>query len=73
VVFKDSAGQWRDCRTATRWWLVDGEYCSAISRDLLAEAMIRIEAAKLSDRVHVHDKLLPKLKVSAAPKNSPSS
>lgn len=57
VGFKDaSAGQWRDV-------LIYGGYCcenvvQAISRDLLSEAMLRVDKAGFAIVAHVHDECI---------------
>jgi DNA polymerase len=66
VVFKDaSSGQWRDCRGG------DGAYgglwtenvVSAISRDLLAAALTRIERAGYRIVLHVHDEAIAEVPI----------
>ncbi len=56
VTYKDnSAGQWRDER------MYGGKYCEnlaqAIARDLLTEAMLRLDAAGFEIVLHVHDEI----------------
>ena len=57
IVFKDNAqGRWKDCRG---WFGVFVEnVVQAISRDILAAAMQRVEAAGFSITLHVHDELM---------------
>jgi DNA polymerase bacteriophage-type len=61
VVFKDaSSGQWRDCRGGNGAYggLWTENIVSAISRDLLAAALIRIERAGYRTVLHVHDEII---------------
>jgi DNA polymerase len=61
VVFKDaSSGQWRDCRVGNGAYggLWTENIVSAISRDLLAAALIRIERAGYRVVLHVHDEII---------------
>jgi DNA polymerase len=58
VVFKDaSAGQWRDSRDAYGGMWTEN-VVSAIARDLLAAALIRLEAAGYPVVLHVHDEIV---------------
>ena len=60
-MFKDNgAGQWRDCRKGNGAYggLWTENVVSAISRDLLAGAMIRIECAGYPIVLHVHDEIV---------------
>ena len=61
VVFKDaSSGQWRNCRGGNGAYggLWTENIVSAISRDLLAAALIRIERAGYRTVLHVHDEII---------------
>jgi DNA polymerase len=61
VVFKDaSAGQWRDCRSGNGAYagLWTENIVSAVARDLLAAALMRIEAAGYPIVLHVHDEIV---------------
>ena len=61
VVFKDaSAGQWRDCKNGNGAYggLWTENIISGMCRDLLAAAMLRLEAAGYRVVMHVHDEIL---------------
>jgi DNA polymerase len=61
VVFKDaSAGQWRDCRGGNGAYggLWTENIVSGMCRDLLAAAMLRLEAAGYKIVLHVHDECI---------------
>lgn len=61
LLFKDnSSGQWRDVRA----W--SGTFCenvvSAVARDLLATAMVRLDAAGFALVAHVHDEAVAEIR-----------
>jgi DNA polymerase bacteriophage-type len=61
VVFKDaSAGQWRDCKNGNGAYggLWTENIISGMCRDLLAAAMLRLEAAGYRVVLHVHDEII---------------
>ena len=61
VLFSDNAeGQFKDCRFGQGAYggLWTENIVSGIARDILVEAMLRIEAAGYSITLHVHDELV---------------
>jgi DNA polymerase len=66
VVFKDaSAGQWRDIRHGNGAYggMWTENIVSGISRDLLAEALLRLERAGYRIVLHVHDEIIAEVPI----------
>ena len=66
VLFKDaSSGQWRDCRGGAGAYggLWTENIVSAISRDLLAAALISLERAGYRVVLHIHDEIITEVPV----------
>jgi DNA polymerase bacteriophage-type len=64
VVFKDaSSGQWRDCRGGNGAYggLWTENVVSAISRDLLSAALLRIDRVGYRIVLHVHDEIVTEM------------
>ena len=65
LIFKDNeSGRWHDVKTWRGLWTEN--VVQAIARDLLAEAMLRLDVAGFNIVAHVHDEVIAEVKIADA-------